>query len=142
MADGYGIPIGRVLAGANCHGSPLLAPTPNLSIELVPLPAGITVHLDAGYDPGTSRALLDERGSRGRIAHKGAKAPVRAGRRWHVERTHARQNAFHRLTRCYERRTTVVNAFCDLADTIATVRSLIRRAWITHRRDGRPNRCP
>ncbi|GGU93426.1 hypothetical protein GCM10010260_30510 [Streptomyces filipinensis] len=27
MTDGYGIPVGRVLAGANCHDSPLLAPT-------------------------------------------------------------------------------------------------------------------
>lgn len=27
MTDDYGIPFGRVLAGANQHGSPLLAPT-------------------------------------------------------------------------------------------------------------------
>jgi hypothetical protein len=27
MTDGYGIPLGRVLAGANRHDSPLLAPT-------------------------------------------------------------------------------------------------------------------
>ncbi|CAM5609212.1 hypothetical protein SANTM175S_04371 [Streptomyces antimycoticus] len=30
MTDGYGIPLGRVLAGANCHDSPLLAPTLDL----------------------------------------------------------------------------------------------------------------
>lgn len=77
MTDGYGIPLGRVLAGANRHDSPLLAPT-----------------LD----------LLDD-------------------------------------LRCYERRSTVVNAFFDLADTIITVRSLIRRAWTTHRWDT-PRRCP
>lgn len=63
-------------------------------------------------------------------------------RRWHVERTHAWQNAFHRLARCYERRTTLIDVFFDLADTIITVRSLIRRAWTTHRWDERPNRCP
>lgn len=43
---------------------------------------------------------------------------------------------------CYERRSAVVNAFFDLADTITTVRSLIRRAWTTHRWDTRPRRCP
>ncbi|MEV0038475.1 hypothetical protein [Streptomyces sp. NPDC050804] len=65
-----------------------------------------------------------------------------ASRRRHVERTHAWQNAFHRLARCYERRAPIVNAFFDLTDTIITVRSLIRRAWMTHRWDERPNRRP
>lgn len=64
MTDGYGIPLGRVLAGANRHDSPLLAWT-----------------------------LLDERGLHGRIAHKGGKAPMQASQRWQVERTHAWQNA-------------------------------------------------
>ncbi|MCM2416801.1 hypothetical protein LNW72_01660 [Streptomyces sp. RKAG293] len=77
-----------------------------------------------------------------RIAHKGEKAPIQASQRWHVERTHAWQNAFHRLVRWYERRTTVIDAFFDLADTIITVRSLIRQAWTTHRWDERPRRRP
>ena len=55
---------------------------------------------------------------------------------------HAWQNAFYRLARCYERRATVIDAFFDLADTIITVRSLIRRAWTTHRWDARPRRRP
>jgi hypothetical protein len=59
-----------------------------------------------------------------------------------VERTHAWQNAFHRLARCYERRATVIDAFFDLADTIITVRSLIRQSWTTHRWDNRPKRRP
>jgi hypothetical protein len=59
-----------------------------------------------------------------------------------VERTHAWQNAFHRLARCYERRVTVIDAFFDLADAIITVRSLIRRSWTTHRWDERPDRRP
>jgi hypothetical protein len=59
-----------------------------------------------------------------------------------VERTHAWQNAFGRLARCYERRATVIDAFFDLADTIITVRSLIRQAWTTHRWDKRPNCRP
>jgi transposase len=142
MTDGYGIPLGRVLAGANRHDSPLLAPPLDRPDDLGPLPDDITVHLDAGYDSDKTRALLDERGLHGRIAHKGEKVPIQASQRWHVERTHAWQNAFHRLARCYERRTTVIDAFFDLADTIITVRSLIRRAWNTHRWDERPNRRP
>ncbi|GAA1329638.1 hypothetical protein GCM10009647_068380 [Streptomyces sanglieri] len=102
----------------------------------------MTVHLDAGYDSNTTRVLLNERGLHGRIAHKGEKAPIQASQRWHVERTHAWQNAFHRLARCYERRATVVDAFFDFADTIIIVRSLIRRARTTHCWDERPNRRP
>ncbi|MFC9758850.1 IS5 family transposase [Streptomyces sp. NPDC056921] len=142
MTDGYGIPLGRVLAGANRHDSPLLAPTLDRLNDLGPLPDDITVHLDAGYDSDTNRTLLDERSLHGRIAHKGEKAPIQASQRWHVERTHAWQNAFHRLARCYERRATVIDAFFDLADTVITVRSLIRRAWTTHRWDNRPPRRP
>ncbi|MFE7527653.1 IS5 family transposase [Kitasatospora sp. NPDC057542] len=142
MTDGYGIPLGRVLAGANRNDSPLLAPTLDLLDDLGPLPDDITVHLDAGYDSDKTRTELAARNLHGRIAHKGKKAPIQASQRWHVERTHAWQNAFHRLARCYERRTIVINAFFDLADAVITIRSLIRRAWTTHRWDTRPRRRP
>lgn len=142
MTDGYGIPLGRELAGANRHDSPLLASTLDRLDDLGPLPDDVTVHLDAGYDSDKTRALLDERGLHGRIAHKGEKAPIQASQRWHVERTHAWQNAFHRLARCYERKAIVIDAFFDLADTIITARSLIRQAWTTHRWDERPPRRP
>jgi transposase len=86
--------------------------------------------------------LLDKRGFQGQIARKGIKAPLQATQRWHIERTHVWQNAFHRLARCYERRRAVIEAFFDLADTIITVRSLIRHAWTTYRWDARPRRRP
>ncbi len=142
MTDGYGIPLGRVLAGANRHDSPLLAPALDRLADLGPLPDDITVHLDAGYDSDKTRALLDERGLQGRIAHKGEKAPIQASQGWHGERTHAWQNAFLRLARCYEHRVIVIDAFFDLGDTIITVRGLIRQAWTTHRWAERPNRRP
>jgi transposase len=142
LVEGYGIPLGRVLAGAQRHDSPLLALTLDLLAECGPLPEEITVHLDAGYDSGTTRQTLTERGLRGQIAHKGEKAPIQASRRWHIERTNAWHNAFNRFQRCYERREKVIDAFFDLADAIITVRSLIRRAWITHRWDTRPTRRP
>lgn len=76
MTDGYRIPLGRVLAGANRHDSPLLAPTLHRLEGLGPLPDTITGHLDAGYGSDTTRALLSERGLHGRIAHKGDRAPI------------------------------------------------------------------
>lgn len=142
LVEGYGIPLGRVLAGANRHDSPLLEPTLDRLEALGPLPEQITVHLDSGYDSSTTRGPLDHRGLTGEIAHKGDKAPIQASRRWHVERTNAWHNAFNRLQRCYERRTTVINAFFDLADSPITLRALIRKAWTHYRWHNRPTKRP
>lgn len=49
MADGCGIPLGRVLTGANRHDSPLLAPTLDRLHDLGPLPDNVTVRLETGY---------------------------------------------------------------------------------------------
>lgn len=142
MVEGNGIPLGRVLAGAHRHDSPLLAPTLDKLDALGPLPDKITVHLDSGYDSGKTRDELTARGLGAQIARKGEKAPIQASQRWHVERTNAWHNAFNRLQRCYERREHVVEAFFDLADAIITTRSLIRKAWTLYRWDTRPARRP
>lgn len=142
MVEGAGIPPGRVLAGANRHDSPLLAPTLDKLDDLGPLPDDITVHLDSGYDSGKTRDELTGRGLHGQIARKGEKAPIQASQRWHIERTNAWHNAFNRLQRCYERRELVIGALFDLADAIITVRSLIRKAWTLYRWDIRPARRP
>jgi transposase len=142
LVEGKGIPLGRVLAPANRHDSPLLAPTLDKLAGIGPLPDGITVHLDAGYDSQKTRDELETRSMNGEIAHKGDKAPVQAGRRWHVERTNAWHNSFNRLQRCYERSETVIDAFFDLADAIITIRRLIREAWTLYRWDTRPARRP
>jgi transposase len=138
LVEGRGIPLGRVLAPASRHDSPLLALTLDKLDDLGPLPGGITVHLDAGYDSQKTRDELAGRHMTGEIAHKGDKAPVQAGQRWHVERTNAWHNSFNRLQRCYERNETVIDAFFDLADAIITVRRLIREAWTLYRWDTRP----
>jgi len=78
----------------------------------------------------------------GEIAHKGDKAPIQAGQRWHVERTNSWHNNFNKLQRCYERREEVIDAFFDLADAIITVRRLIREAWTLYRWDTRPANRP
>jgi transposase len=142
LVEGYGIPLGRVLAPANRHDSPLLAPTLDKLHGIGPLPDDITVHLDAGYDSQKTRDELGEREMTGEIAHKGEKAPIQAGQRWHVERTNSWHNGFSRLQRCYERKEDVIDAFFDLADTIITVRSMIRQSWTLYRWNGRPAKRP
>jgi transposase len=142
LVDGGGIPLGRVLAPANRHDSPLLAPTLDKPGELGPLLEEITVHLDAGYDSGKTRNELASRSLSGEIAHKGDKAPIQAGQRWHVERTNSWHNNFNRLQRCYERSEQVIDAYFDLADTSITLRRLIREAWTLYRWDTRPAKRP
>jgi hypothetical protein len=56
-----------------------------------------TVHLDRGYDSSKTREALAERGMTGQIAEKGRPAPIQAGQRWPVERTHAWGNQFKKL---------------------------------------------
>jgi transposase len=142
LVEGKGIPLGRVLAPASRHDSPLLAPTLDKLAGIGPLPGDVTVHLDAGYDSGKTRDELESRGFHGEIAHKGDKAPIQAGQRWHVERTNSWHNGFNRLQRCYERDEDVINAYFDLADAIITIRRLIREAWTLYRWDTRPAKRP
>ena len=88
LVDGNGIPLGCVIAGANCHDSPLLAPTlQKLSRFGFDLPERITVHLNAGYDSGKTRDLLDTLGCQWVISKKGT--PLQTGTRWVVERTNS-----------------------------------------------------
>jgi transposase len=142
LVEGRGIPLGRVLAPANRHDSVLLAATLDKLDEIGPLPDGITVHLDAGYDSQKTRTELESRSMKGEIAHKGDKAPIQAGQRWHVERTNSWHNNFNRLQRCCERDEDVIDAFFDLADAIITLRRLIREAWTPYRWDTRPAKHP
>jgi transposase len=142
LVEGKGIPLGRVLAPASRHDSPLLAATLDKLEGIGPLPHGITVHLDAGYDSQKTRDELESRSMKGEIAHKGDKAPIQAGQRWHVERTNAWHNSFNRLQRCYERDQDVIDAFFDLADAIITLRRLIREAWTLYLWDTRPAKRP
>ncbi|MBB4929016.1 hypothetical protein FHR34_008113 [Kitasatospora kifunensis] len=72
----------------------------DLGANVAPLFGPLIALLD---QDGTDQADLTARNLHGRIAHKGERAPIQAGERWYVERTHAWQNAFHRIARCYER---------------------------------------
>jgi hypothetical protein len=138
-SDACGVPIGLVAAGANRHDSPLLGPTLEAAIGQVgPLPEDVNVNLDRGYDNNKSRNLLRELGFTGEIARKGVPAPIQAGKRWTVERTHSWMNGYGKLRRCTERNGAVVEFYLHLAATLVTLRMLIRRSTSRYRWDGRP----
>ena len=130
------------LAPASRRDSPLLAPALGKLAGAGPLPGEVTVRPGAGYDSGKTRGELKSRSRNGEITRKGGKAPIQAGQRWHVGRTSSRHSSFNRLRRCYERNGEVTDAFFGLADTIITLRRLIREAWTLYRWDTRPPKRP
>jgi transposase len=138
VTERRGIPLHLVSAGANRHDAPLLRPTLAGLDRLDGLPEDVTVHLDSGYAGAPSEALLAELGFEGAIARKGVPAPIQAGARWVVERTHAWLNGYGKLRRCTERCRHVVDFYLFLAAAIVVVRQLIQRARLRYRWPTRP----
>jgi Transposase DDE domain len=136
--DGVGIPLHLVAAGANRPDAPLLEPTLAGLEKLDRLPDEPMVHLDRGYDGRPTRALLEVLGFDGAIARKGVPAPVRAGSRWVVERTHSWMNGYGTLRRCTEKRRPVVDFYLFLAAALVVLRQLIQRARLRYRWPTRP----
>ncbi len=127
-----------VSAGANRHDSPLLEPTLAGLNKVEHLPEHVIVHLDRGYDNAPTRAILDGLGFDGEIARKGVPAPVQAGTRWVVERTHSWMNGYGKLRRCTEQRRSVVDFYLYLAAALVVIRQLIQRARLRYRWPTRP----
>jgi transposase len=138
LSDGAGVPMATVSAPANTRDDALLSQTLDALKDFQPLPAEVTVHLDAGYDYRPCRAALAERGLCGEIASRGTPAPVQVGKRWVVERTNSWLNDFGRLRRCTERRRACIDAYLAMAAAIVTVRALRRAAWYLYRWNTRP----
>jgi IS5 family transposase len=138
VTDGAGIPLHLVSAGANRHDAPLLRPTLAGLDRLDRFPEAVTLHLDAGYTGAPTAALLAELGFAGSIARKGVPAPVQAGTRWVVERTHAWMNGYGKRRRCTERCRQVVDFYLFLAAALVVVRQLIHRARLRYRWPTRP----
>ena len=139
VTDGAGIPLHVVAAGANRHDSPLLGAT-LVGLDKLDrdLPDAVLVHLDRAYDNGPTRALLAGLGFDGAIARKGVPAPVQAGARWVVERTHSWMNGYGKLRRCTEKAKAVVDFYLFLAAAVVVVRHLIHRARTRYRWPSRP----
>jgi transposase len=138
VTEGTGLPLHLVAAGANRHDAPLLAPTLAGLDKLDRLPDAPTVHLDRAYDGAPTRALLDALGFDGAIARKGVPAPVQAGSRWVVERTHSWMNGYGKLRRCTEKLRPVVDFYLFLAAALVVLRQLIQRARLRYRWPARP----
>jgi hypothetical protein len=137
-----GIPLAVLPAPANHRDDGLLAATLDAIAVIGSLPAQPVVHLDAGYDWQPCRQVLAERGMAGQIAARGVPAPIQAGRRWVIERTHAWGNQYGKLRWCTERRRLVVEFWLALASAAIICGRLLRRAWTHYRWEGRPRRRP
>lgn len=137
--DGDGIPLHVVAARANDHDSPLLEPTlAGIPDMIGPLPDQPCLHLDRGYDSTKTRDLLEILGYDADIALKGTPAPIQAGKRWPVERTHAWMNGYGKLRRCTDKRKIIVEFYLYLAAALTVIRRLINRARILYRWPTRP----
>jgi hypothetical protein len=64
----------------------------------------------------------------GEIAIGGVAAPIQAGRRWVIERTHAWGNQYGKLRWCPERRRLVVEFWLAVASAVIVCGRLVRRA--------------
>ena len=140
--EAAGIPLAALPAPANHRDDGLLAATLDAIGAVGPLPAQPVVHLDAGYDYLPCRQILTTRGMVGQIATRGIPAPIQAGRRWVIERTHAWGNQYGKLRWCTERRRLVVEFWLALASAVIVCGRLVRRAWTHYRWEGRPHRRP
>ncbi|MHA6759689.1 IS5 family transposase [Streptacidiphilus sp. PAMC 29251] len=138
-SDACGVPLGIVSDGANRHDSPLLGPTLEAAkAQVGAMPTAVNINLDRGYDSAKSRALIAELGFTAEIARKGVPAPIQAGKRWVVERTHSWMNDYGKLRSCTEKKGSIVDFYLYLAAALVTLRMLIRRATSRYRWDGRP----
>jgi transposase len=140
--EAAGMPLAALPAPANHRDDGLLAATLDAIGAVGPLPTQPVVHLDAGYDYQPCRQVLAERGMVGQIATRGIPAPIQAGRRWVIERTHAWGNQYGKLRWCTERRRLVVEFWLALASAAIVCGRLVRRAWTHYRWEGRPRRRP
>jgi hypothetical protein len=142
VVDGRGIPLGTVVAPANRHDSPPLDATLDTLKPFGELPDRASVHLDRAYDSQTTRRKLAARRLVGEISEKGKPAPLKAGKRWVVERTNSWHNAHKKLVWCTERCARVIDFWVAFSEVVIIVGRLIREGWSRYRWEGRPSRRP
>jgi transposase len=139
VVEGQGLPIGLLVASAQCAEVRLAEPT--LATLRVPQRRGRPksrpdeLVTDKAYDSQAFRKRLRCRGIRPCIPHRRGKRP-RWGRkpdlagyreRWHVERCFAWMQSFRRVLVRYERLAAVYLAFVHLAGILVCLRRVIRR---------------
>jgi hypothetical protein len=137
--EGAGIPLGLIAAGANRHDSPLLAPTLHAAVaRWAPCPTRSPSILIMATRAGPPGCCWRRSAFAGEIARKGVPAPVQAGKRWVVERTHSWMNGYGKLRLCTQRDPRVVDFHLYLAAAFVVVRRLIRQARVRYRWDTPP----
>jgi transposase len=120
LTERGGLPLAKVLTGANRHDSVVFEEVLD-AVPLIRQPNGHRrrrpgkLHADKAYDIPRCRQALRRRHIRVRIARKGIDSSERLGRhRWVVERTLSWLNRYRRLTVRYERRADLHHAFLTL----------------------------
>lgn len=125
---GDGIPLHLLAARANNHDSPLLEPTLGGTCDMIaPLPDQPCLRLDRGYDSTKTRDLLNILGYDADIVIKGTPAPIQAGKRRPVERTHSWMNCYGKLRRCADKRKIIVEFYLCPYPYLAAALTVIRR---------------
>ena len=132
MTDGYGVPIGLAVSGANVHDMRLVEET----LESIPvdrpkptLKQPQNMCADKGYDYPTVRQTLHDWGytihikSRGEEEHARKSIPGYRARRWVVERTHSWFNRFRRLLIRWEKKPENYLAFLHTACAFVAFRA-------------------
>jgi putative transposase len=113
LTEGKGIPIGVVIAGANCNDFKLFQPTLEaIAIERPTPDEENPQHLclDKGYDNKEIDKLVEDWSYTGHIRRRGENStpiephPKKKPKRWVVERTHAWMNFFRRLKIRWEKK--------------------------------------
>lgn len=109
MTDGFGVPIGLAIAGANRNDCELV----KLTLQSIPLQRPLVTQgmcMDKGYDYDKVRILVKEFGYAAHIRARGEEARAikqDAGfkaRRWVVERTHSWMNRCRRILIRWEKK--------------------------------------
>ena len=132
MTEGYGIPIGIAIEGANRHDMKLVRATlESIPVER-PVPSEVekqNMCLDKGYDYTEVREILAEFGFTAHIRARGEEAQLikqAAGfkaRRWVVERCHSWMNRFRRILIRWDKKPENYLAFLHFACGLVALRA-------------------
>ena len=132
LTDGYGIPLGLSVDGANRHDKKMAERTIESIVIERPQPSSDNPQnmlLDKGYDYSDIRQLVKDYGYTGHIKARGEEIqekkeiPGYRARRWVVERTHSWMNRFRRLLIRWEKKVENYVAMLHFACAWITFRS-------------------
>lgn len=137
MTEAHGIPVGVATDAANVPETVLAGAALADIPPSVPVPAGVPVVADRGYDPDPLRAFLADQGFALVAAHRkgrerkrtaDGRRPRRLKRRWKVERSFAWLHGYRRVVTGYERRMDLYDGFVHLALAFMALNRLVKQA--------------